>query len=366
MDRKNCVLCNSTEFDTVFILEQYPIIQSFSDSDSSTDEYEDCIIIECLKCKCPQLKTLIDPNKLYANSHNSTENTPTWKEHHETFAKFVLHNNIYNTILEIGGNSGVLFPYMHLNSIKHIILDICDNKNRHSNLEFIQGNCESFDFTGYNSLVLSHTFEHLYNPRKFIENIERSKVNSVFISIPNMDILYKNNNISIIHNEHTFFVGNKEIRYLFSQYGYSCKETYLFKSHSLFYYFVYDITTPIEETIETRVNIKDIMTRYKNIVNDITINMPCFICPAGHYGQKLYYYLHRFNKYIKGFIDNDMLKQDKRVYGTPLYTFSPDILLNYSETSIYIILYAGPYTDELKSQLNKLHRSIIYITINSY
>jgi FlaA1/EpsC-like NDP-sugar epimerase len=98
-------------------------------------------------------------------------------------------------------------------------------------------------------------------------------------------------------------------------------------------------------------------------MKSIIVDTPCFICPAGHYGQKLYYYLQASKKNIKGFIDNDPLKQGKRVYGTPVYVYSPDILKTYRETTIYMILYAGPYVDELKLQLNRIHPKIIYVSV---
>ena len=79
--------------------------------------------------------------------------------------------------------------------------------------------------------------------------------------------------------------------------------------------------------------------------------------------KKLYYYLQKYSKHIIGFIDNDISKQNKRVYGTTGNVYSPDVLLNYRDTVISIILYAGPYTTELKNQLNLLHASIHYIII---
>jgi hypothetical protein len=98
-------------------------------------------------------------------------------------------------------------------------------------------------------------------------------------------------------------------------------------------------------------------------MKDIDIRTPCFICPGAHYGQKIYYYLRRFSNHIQGFIDNDPLKQGRRVYGTPSYVYSPDVLAKYKGTTISLILYAGPYTEELKRQLDMIHPSIKYIAI---
>jgi hypothetical protein len=291
--------------------------------------------------------------------------TPTWKEHHRLFSVFVVENNTDNTILEVGGSSGPLYKLLSDKGINYIIMDIADSEKRPPEVKFIQGNCEDFDFTGYKSVVMSHTFEHLYHPRKFLESLSKSHVESVFISIPNIDYLYASKNISILHNEHTYYVGDNEIRYLFSQFGYSCAKSYNFRTHSLFYHFIYDVETlPLSLYRTDRASsIQSVFLDYENRIGNITITTPFFICPGGHYGQKIYYYLSQFKNYIKGFIDNDPLKQGKRVYGTPAYVYSPDILTNYKDTNITLILCAGPYTEELKKQLDLIHAYITYIDI---
>jgi len=366
MTRTECVICQDHNLIDIITLYKYPITPSSNHEGASSDEYNDCIISHCSSCGIIQLKSLIDPIKLYENSHNSTENTPTWKEHHDSFVSFILDNTDTSEILEIGGNSGTLYRLLSNRVTKYSILDICDSNNRSPEVIFLQGNCELFDFTGHTHIVLSHTFEHLYHPRKFIENLSKSRVKSVYISIPNMDNLYHSKNISIIHNEHTFFIGDDEIKYLFSQYGYSCASSKVFRNHSLFYHFIYNkssIPLAVPRNIMRAENIKTYTSEFELSIKNININMPCFICPAGHYGQKIYYYLQQYSNYIIGFIDNDISKQGLRVYGTPKNVYSPNILTTYKDNMICVILYAGPYTKELQTQLNLLHNNIYYISI---
>lgn len=366
MYRRDCVLCGSCSLNDIFTLANYPITPSSSNLEASTDEFQDCTFAGCADCGCIQLKTLIDPIKLYSNSHNSTEETPTWKEHHHLFANFI-GNNTHEAILEIGGNSGILYKLLSPRIPQYTIMDICDSETRPAEVRFIQGNCEQYDFTGHTCVALSHTFEHLYNPRSFIQNLYNARVNSVFISIPNMDHLYSSENISLLHNEHTFFVGDNEIKLAFLQMGYACKVAYDFRSHSRFYHFIYNtgekIPCQFPQNMSRITGFQNTLTKYDATLKSLEITMPFFICPAGHYGQKIYYYLQRFGHYMKGFIDNDKSKQHKRVYGTPAYVYSPDILTRYRDNPICVILYAGPYTEELKAQLNLLHTSIQYIAI---
>ena len=366
--RTKCVLCENEGLKPIYTLIDYPISATSSDLEETVDEYKDCIFSSCLQCGCVQLKNLINPEKLYANSHNSTENTPTWKRHHAEFATFIQTIDTSGILLEIGGNSGVLYNLLENYAKEYTIMDICNSPLRPKKVKFIQGNCESLAITGNKCVIMSHTFEHLYNPRKLINNLLTSGVNSVFISIPNMDSLYNTKNISILHNEHTFFVGDYEIKFMFEQYGYTCSHSQDFRNHSRFYHFIRDNLTTlaiIPKQFSYTEGIQNILLDYEMEMANIKIDTPCFICPGGHYGQKIYYYLRKYNKYIKGFLDNDSSKQGHRLYGTPVLTYSPNELLNYSTTPITIILYAGPYTEELKTQLLLIHSSITFISIGN-
>lgn len=366
MLRELCVICNSNLLENIYSLENYPITPSPNDLDYTTDEFQDCSFLTCTVCACVQLKTLIDPIKLYLNSHNSTHISELWREHHRQFADFIIQSNKLSELIEVGGNSGILYSLLSNSVDKYTILDISDTETRDSKINFVQGNCENFDFTGYNSAVLSHTFEHLYNPRLFIQNLHSAKVDSVFISIPNMEELSYSENIAILNNEHTYYVGDYEIKYMFSQYNYYCNSSYEFKTHSRFYHFIYvsDIKPlSLIPSLAYKDRILNIFLKYHTLLKNINIDTSCYICPAGVYGQKIYYYLQHFHKNIKGFLDNDPLKQNKRLYGTPLYVYSPKVLASVSETKIYIILYAGPYQNEIKSQLDLIHKNIEYICI---
>ena len=72
MNRNSCIICNSKLLNDIYTLENYPITPSSNNLDYSTDEFQDCTFLSCNICGCVQLKTLIDPIKLYLNSHNST------------------------------------------------------------------------------------------------------------------------------------------------------------------------------------------------------------------------------------------------------------------------------------------------------
>lgn len=55
------------------------------------------------------------------------------------------------------------------------------------------------------------------------------------------------------------------------------------------------------------------------------------------------------NSNVISILDNDVKKQDKRLYGTDLIVKNPDILYNIDTPKI--IIRAGVYTEEIKNQI---------------
>ena len=82
-----------------------------------------------------------------------------------------------------------------------------------------------------------------------------------------------------------------------------------------------------------------------------------------HYNHLLllFYYLQNQKDKILGFLDNDPCKIGKRVYGSPLLTYSPSILKTHQNEKIYVLLYAGVYIEEIKKQYLSLNPLIEFI-----
>jgi len=209
---------------------------------------------------------------------------------------------------------------------------------------------------------MSHVFEHLYNPREFVENIHLSNVNSVYISIPNMIKSIVMCLSNILHNEHTFYIDKILIEWLFSQYGYFITDYYEFKNHSLFFRF--QKTSGIEpKKLQKR---PEIVEKINNIfmtdcsrLRDIIIKPNSYLIPAGLYGQFLFYFSPKNN--ILGYIDNDDTKHNKRVYGTPYYVHPFNQLLKHESCTVYIL--AGPYKDEIVKQIKSYDKDIEIIEL---
>jgi hypothetical protein len=358
MKRQFCVVCKS-EFEELYSIYNAPISLSITDADFTDDIFENQDFCFCKICGCVQLRHLIDPKILYNTQHNLTYMLPSWDEHHREFSEFILNTINHNSVMEIGGSSGALYNKLKDSNITYLCIDLCKPNFDTSSINYVIGNCENYEFKDTKCVAMSHVFEHLYEPKKFIENIFKNDVKTVYISIPNMQYLLEMKSSSIIHYEHTYFVDDIFIKYLFSEKGYELMNTKKFKNHSIFYQFEKTGCQTIElsnrdfikaEMLNIHIDIKNRFTKYQIPENS-------FILPAGHMGQLVYNLAKPMS--ILGFLDNDKAKQGKRMYGTP-YSVYPFSKLNEYNYQINVFIYAGVYLDELLSQLQAYNNIKIF------
>jgi hypothetical protein len=349
--RDTCVFC-SGKLEYIFNRDNYPITASppLSSSPYENDKYSNQVFYTCEKCSCVQLGTLVDPSLLYQNSHNDTYSTPTWIDHLKEFSKFVMKLNSKD-LLEIGGN-GKLADLMN-GSIDYSCLDICEPLEKLANVQYFKGNCEEYEYKNTYNIVMSHVFEHLFNPRKFVEKMNQCEIESVFLSIPNMKRALELCVPNILHNEHTFYVDEHNIRWLFSQFNYELRDSYEFRNHSLFLHFRRNTAIAKLDLIERPEISSALFSQMKSTnFQDLHIKPNSFIVPAGLFGQILYYYT---KPTILGFLDNDASKQGCRVYGTPHSVFNFDVLKTYENCTIYLL--AGNYNKEIREKIESYNKN---------
>jgi hypothetical protein len=246
--------------------------------------------------------------------------------------------------------------------IKYKTVDMFKNEDLPSEIEYIQGNCETFDFVGYDNIILSHVFEHLYCPNMFIENIQKCKVSTVFISIPNFELLLHEKSNILIHSQHTYYCGFDYIIYMFSLYNYKCESFYKYEGEfkSIMFKFVLEYNSELILLPKTDTMLyKQIYIDKFEHLNSIEIPINSYIIPSGIYGQFCYYFLKN-KENIVGFLDNNEKRHNKKLYGTNKNTYSP---LNIDYHNSTIILCDCPYKDEIINGLNKIANSINFIFI---
>lgn len=373
MERESCVVCNTkSSFSSIYTQEIFPVCISSSKMPPDTDIFSRIDYVGCRQCGCVQLKSLVNPLLLYSVTHNNTYDTPTWKQHHELFSEFILRNTVERDFLEIGGASGYLAELLSSKTKigLYTVIDLANPPSSSKNLEYIQANCEDFSFKNIpkeRPIILSHVFEHLYQPRKFLERLNEANMKTVFLSVPNMEICLQKKFLSFLHVEHTYYCDKQHILCMMEESGYTCTAIEYFKEHSLFFKFERsDKREKLTSYPDASALLEKFQAYYKErdeLYKSIELTMPTYIVPGGHYGQLIYHYLRNQKNKILGFLDNDRSKIGQRMYGTDKYVYSMKEIASTRGTRVGVLINAGPYLQEIKTQLLELNPDIDFVCV---
>ena len=361
LNRTCCIICNHSEFEMINTFPHFPIMAI--SNDLAVEHFFDFNLISCNRCNCLQLKYHVDPSILYSDVYMNSYFSPLWKEHHEHFSNFILKNTNSSSFLEIGANRGDLYTLLSKERmIDYTTLDMFKHSELPSEIKFVHGNCESFDFTGYKSIILSHVFEHLYSPRTCIANLRKANINEVFISIPNFDHLLEEQSLQLLNSQHIFYCGMKYIIYLFSLFNYRCNKHFSCDGNlkSNMFHFVYDhIISPVYIPSTPIQLYKEIYVDRIKTIEQFQVPTNCYIAPSGMYGQFFYYFLNE-KKNIIGFLDNNKQRHNKKLYGTDKFVYSPHDVDYYNTT---VIICDCPYKDEIIQGLKQICDSIKFLLL---
>ena len=359
--RLNCVVCNNSEFETINSFSKFPIMAI--SNNSVADEFYDYTPISCKKCNCLQLENLVDPNVLYSDIYMNSTFSPSWTDHHIHFSKFILDSTDETTFLEVGANKGDLYKLIiKERSVDFITLDMWKHNDLPSEIKYIEGNCETFDFKGFNTIILSHVFEHLYEPLVFIKNIKNAEVSTVFISIPNFDLLVKEKSLLVIHSQHTFYCRFDYITYMFSLFNYKCDKYYMYNGNfeSIMFKFVIDNNMVPVRFPSTDIQLyKEIYVNKVNTIGDIVIPPNSYIAPSGIYGQFYYSFIKNKDNVI-GFLDNNPQRHNNYLYGTDKLVYLPSTI-DYSNATVFVC--DCYYMDEIITGLKELCNSVNIVCV---
>lgn len=310
-----------------------------------------------------QLNPLLSLDVVYKMGHGSGTTGKMWDEHHSELASFIHKYNPKN-ILEIGGSHGILAnKYLESYSTQWTIIDPNPRIPKSLQIQVIE---RFFDDTFvskevYDTIVHSHVLEHIYDPNIFLKHIASSMRNNslMVFSIPNMLPMFKKMYTNCINFEHTIFLTEPYIDFLMAKYNFELVEKSYFRDdHSIFYCVrkkgnVDSVTLP--ENLYTKN--KELYLKYvkynKELICKLNSNIQITTDPIYLFGA------HVFSQFliatglnvgrVAAILDNDHLKQGKRLYGSNLRVESPEILRDLDNP--VVILRMGIYNAEIKQDI---------------
>ena len=161
--------------------------------------------------------------------------------------------------------------------------------------------------------------------------------------------------------EHTIFLTESYVDCILKRTGFELLNKIFYRDHSIFYLTKYtgNVThTNFPNLYEQNKQLYvDYVKYYKDFVSKINSKLEDFPDKIFLFGAHIFsQYLLAFGinrKKISGILDNSLLKINKRLYGTDLLVYSPEVIKN--EKNVGVILKVGSYRNEIIEQLKKIN-----------
>jgi hypothetical protein len=287
----------------------------------------------------------VDPKLIYMSQHNSSIGK-TWTQHNSEFAKFIYETE-QNKIVDIGGGSGNIFnSFSKLNeNVDWTIIDL-NPPVESKNLTIIQGLYDSQMISKGDVVVTSHFVEHLFDLKSFLDNLHDRNPSYHIFSLPNFSYYAKNRYCSTLMFEHPNYLAEECLKYMLEITGWEVVDKKYFKEHSIFFK-----TRPIKTKSKSpKFLIKNEVVDFLDYMKfraDSMKNVDKFYVFGAHFP---FYYLLSLGvkeEQIIAVIDNDVNKQNKRMYGTNIKVISSDDV----PVGSNIFIEMGPYNEEIKETL---------------
>lgn len=377
--RKTCILSGSSDPDDLehlFTLQKMPVSMYCVDGPVEEDARADMEWSISKSAGCVQLSKLVPLDVLYQHEHGSGAVGGVWKDHHEQFCDFLAAHGVCRP-LEIGAGHGILAKqflekYKNDNSgdegkepASWVIVEPNLPSWRHERVSMVAGMfSKDFklppDVPSVDAVVHSHTFEHMYSPREFLEDVSRFlRVGQKHLfTLPRLDLWLERGYSNALNFEHTILLTEGIIDELLRLTGFEVIEKKYFREDHSIFYATEKIRTPLAgETLNREFNEyaanKALFNSFvsKQKANVARINEKL----AAEKGEVFLFGAHVFSQFLIGFgldtsrvvciIDNDKNKHGKRLYGTK-YTVHPTDVMKQAERPL-VVLCACAYRDEI-------------------
>jgi SAM-dependent methyltransferase len=374
INRNNDLVYGDEDLEFLYKYNKFPAFMGCVDAPIENDMLFDMSWHISKNSGMIQLNPLLPLEIVYKESHFSGTVGKIWDNHHENFSIFISKYKPKN-VLEIGGFHAILankcFKYIECN---WTIIDPNPEINKDSKIKTIKGFFdETFDCRDdYDAVIHSHLMEHIYDINKFLDtlsNILKEKSKVIF-SVPDLKVMLEKKSTNALNFEHTYYISEDYIDFFLSKYKFKIIEKVKYLENNSIFYCVEKNNN--EKQIKLKNNFyKTNKKLFLNCVNQNAKEIKKINKLISKFDSNIYLFgAHIFSQMlisnglqiekIKNILDNDVRKQEKRLYGTNLFVKSPSILKN--EEQPIVILKAGIYNSEIKKEiLENINRKTIFI-----
>lgn len=371
--RNECVISKG-DLELLHSFKNFPAFMGCSDRSADTDVKSDLNVYISKNTGILQINPLLPLEILYSESHNSGLTGKSWSKHHAELAKFISKFNV-NCVLEIGGGHGTLAAeYSRITEVNNrnwIIIEPNPTPVDGCKAKIVKGffdNKFSIDMQ-VDAVVHSHLFEHMYDPDRFVSDINNflRVGNYIIFSVPNMQVMLDKKFTNCLNFEHTLLLSEPYIEYFLNKNNFKIVEKFYYgEDHSIFFCAVktshsIDLKVP-DQYSDNKFLYGEYLSYHLLLcekINKIATELDTIFMFGAH-AQSQYLFSFGVNeKLICGILDNDKMKQNKRLCGTNLKVFDPKILANYANPAV--VIRAGTFTKEIKEQILSINPQVNFI-----
>ena len=374
LKRDRCVITGNDDLEDLVTFEKFPVFIGATSDPLSSDKFYDMSWSISKSSGVIQLKNLLPLEVVYSGFHSEAVGM-VWESHRIEFAKFINDNKCPGDVYEMGGSDGKIANLFYKNGtndcswtiVEPNLPENIDDLNEKINL--VDGYIEEevVKVSNISNFVHSHVLEHLYNPRETIGIIAKKQDigDRTIFAIPNLKLYLENLFVNTLNFEHTYYITDDVVNYLFTNAGYKLINKEIFVNHGLYYCFEKTEDSKNFNLPEKSYNLnkeayinmidhyKNEVKEYNNIINQHKGDVFLF---GGHIFSQFLLYLGLETDKIISILDNSKQKNNKRLYGYNLKIELPDKIK--SSNSPLVILKVGQYFEEVKEQLLSLNSSV--------
>lgn len=368
-ERFQCIFCESTLLNLIFDTDKTVPLGNFVVSDPDAPAHWMPYNVQyCRGCGAVQNKYVGDLNLIYENNFAGAWGSIR-STHNVLFADFILANKDIHSFCEVGAGNGSLSDLLlEKKPCPYTIIDPSFGGSREGKqvLSKYLEDCNDDDISA-NTLIMSHVFEHFYKPADIVKKLQSLQyLQSVYISLPDLEDFMKNGTYHVLNSEHTFFVTNSYIQRLFARFGFECRRTYYHEHHSVFFEFQKSTAVamslpPVLLDENTQEMTHTFFDRLRNNVAKVDLtNGPVYMWPCSMHTLFALSVGGLPADAITAVLDNSPLKIGKYLYGygKPCLSFHEIIQSPQEKT---ILLTGGCYNKEVATIAQSYPQNHVYM-----